>query len=162
MSQRRFAVMNDNIFKVVTKLTKDQELCRLLYYTDNDPLAADKPDIKGLELLNKNILVVPKIPDDVKTKENYIIVLFDNFIIDPSNQDFKIVTVRFDIICPFDEWLLESASLRPYLLMQRIDDLFNQQKLAGIGNLKFNSAEQLVLSPALGGYSMEYAVDEFN
>ena len=162
MSQRRFAVMGDNIFKIAKRLSRDQSICRLLHYTDRNPLSKEHPDIKGTELLHKNILVVPKPPDSLITKENFIVVLFDNFVIDGYNKDFKISTVRFNIICPFDEWLIEEESLRPYLLMQQIDSLFNEQKLSGIGNLKFERAEELIISPQLGGYNMEYSVNEFN
>lgn len=162
MSQRRFAVMGENIFRIATKIMKDQTLCRLLHYTDRTPLSKEKPDVNGVDLLHKNILVVPKLPDEVETKENYIVVLFDNFIANGSNPDFKIATVRFNIICPFDEWLIEESSLRPYLMMQRIDELFNEEKIAGIGNLKFSNAEELIISPQLAGYNMEYVVDEFN
>jgi hypothetical protein len=40
--------------------------------------------------------------------------------------------------------------------------MFNKQKLMGIGNLKFLRADNLTLSPWIGGYSMRYQVDEFN
>ena len=162
MSQRRFAVMGDNIFQIAKKISKDQTICRLLHYTNRAPLSKDLPDIKGTDLLHKNILVVPKPPDELLTKENFIVVLFDNFTLNGYNKDFKISTVRFNIICPFDEWLIEEESLRPYLLMQQIDNLFNEHKLSGIGNLKFERAEELIISSQLGGYNMEYSVDEFN
>lgn len=162
MSQRRFAVMGENIFKVALRLTKDQELCRLLHYTDKTPLSPQKEDVDGLDLLHKNILVVPKLPDTAMQKENYILVVFDNFYADSYNKDFKISVVQFNIICPYDEWLLEENSLRPYLLMERIDTLFNEHKLAGIGNLKFSRGEELIVSPQLGGYSLTYQVHEFN
>jgi len=89
-------------------------------------------------------------------------VVFDNFYADGYNKDFKISVVQFNIICPYDEWLLEENSLRPYLLMERIDTLFNEHKLAGIGNLKFSRGEELIVSPQLGGYSLTYQVHEFN
>ena len=109
MSQRRFAVMGDNIFQIAKRLSRDQSICRLLHYTDRNPLSKEHPDIKGTELLHKNILVVPKPPDSLITKENFIVVLFDNFVIDGYNKDFKISTVRFNIICPFDEPKLITA-----------------------------------------------------
>lgn len=154
--------MGDNIFKVAVKLTKDKQLCRLLSYTDRSPLSKDKPEVNGADLLHRNILVVPKPPDELLTKENFVVVLFDNFVVDDANTDFKLATIRFNIICPFDEWLVEETALRPYLIMERIDNLFNGQKLAGIGNLKLETAEELVISPQLGGYNMEYSVHEFN
>ena len=162
MSQRRVNVMGENIFEIAKRLSRNQRLCRLLHYTDTTPFSEEKPDVKGIDLLHKNILVVPKISDDILEKENFIIVLFDNFVIDDNNKDFKVTTVRFNIICPFDEWLLEENSLRPYLIMEEIDKMFNEEKLAGIGNLKFSNGEELIISPQLGGYNLEYSVHEFN
>ena len=42
------------------------------------------------------------------------------------------------------------------------DKEFNEKKLAGIGNLSFNSAERLVVSAYLAGYSLKYGHSEFN
>lgn len=162
VGQRKFTVMGDNIFQIVLKLAKDQDLCRLLYYTDRTPLSKEKEDVKGMELLHKNILMVPNMPDDSLLKDNFVVVIFENFDVDDDNNDFKISTIRFDVLCPFDEWLIEESSLRPYLIMTEIDKLFNGLPLKGIGNLKFDRAEMLVVSPQVGGYTMWYSVHEFN
>lgn len=95
-------------------------------------------------------------------KMSYVVAVFDDFVINPMNNEFKITTVRFDIACPYNEWKLDDQSLRPYLLMQEIDTMFNQAKLAGIGNLEFHRADILALSPQLGGYTMQYKINEFN
>ena len=58
--------------------------------------------------------------------------------------------------------MLDKESLRPYLIMQEIDTMFNGGKLAGIGNLQFWRADALTLSPWIGGYSMRYKINEFN
>jgi hypothetical protein len=73
-----------------------------------------------------------------------------------------VTTLRFDIACPYEEWMLDAQSLRPYLLMQEIDTIFNESKLAGIGTLQFYRADTLTLSPWIGGYSMKYKINEFN
>ena len=46
--------------------------------------------------------------------------------------------------------------------MAEIDDLFNQSKLSGLGNLQLTSCVPLTLSPQMGGYSMYYQINEFN
>ena len=46
--------------------------------------------------------------------------------------------------------------------MEEIDKMFNQGKLKGIGNLQFYRADNLTLSPWIGGYSMRYKINEFN
>ena len=162
MSQRRFAVMGDNTFKILNKLVNNQRICRLLKYQVRDPFSDKYEDVDGIELLNKQILAVPKVFDASTEKMAYIVAVFDNFVVNQFNPDFKISTVRFDIACPYDEWVLDENSLRPYLIMQEIDNMFNQGKLAGIGNLQFHRAHMLTLSPQIGGFSMEYKINEFN
>ena len=163
MTQRRFAVMGMNTFKIADQLMQDQTICRLLKYQVRDPLNKEKyPDVNGIDLINKHILIIPKIFDDSVEKMSYITAIFDDFVVNQMNPEFKISTVRFDVVCPYDEWLLDERSLRPYLLMSCIDTIFNGAKMAGIGTLQFHRADNLALSPWIGGYSMRYKINEFN
>ena len=160
-SQRRFAVMGENLFRIVSKIIDNQKVCRLLKYQDADPLSAKKAEVDGMDLLHKQIIIVPKIPEE-GIECSFIIVVFDNYTINPSNPDFKVSRIRFDVVCPFSEWVVNADNLRPYLLMQEIDSMFNQAKLNGLGNLQFTHSTPLVLSPQMGGYSMYYQINEFN
>ncbi len=162
-TQRRFEVMGEDIFKIVNKLLQNQNLLKLIKYTDRDPLShPDIPQDEIDKMLHKNILITPKIPDEDQDKNCYIIILLDKYIVDPQNADFKIATVRFDVLCPMDRWVVNGKSLRPYLMMNEIDKEFNEKKLAGIGNLSFISSNRLVVSPYLSGYSLKYGHTEFN
>lgn len=161
-SQRRFAVMGTNTFNIANKLMQNQRLCRLLKYQVRDPFENKYPDVDGVDLLNKQIMIVPKIFDDSTEKTSYIVAIFSNFTTNTLNPDFKLSTVRFDVACPYDEWVLNEKSLRPYLMMQEIDDMFNGAQMAGIGTLQFVRAESIVLTPQIGGYSMLYQINEFN
>lgn len=168
-TQRRFAVMGDNTFRIANRLMKNQRLCRLLKYQTKDPFkeidpvtGKEQPDVDGVDLIHKQILIVPKVFDDSTEKMSYIISVFDDFTVNQLNPEFKISTVRFDIACPYDEWILNEQSLRPYLIMQEIDAMFNGKEMAGIGNLQFYRADNLTLSPWIGGYSMRYKINEFN
>lgn len=166
-TQRRFAVMGQNTFKIANTLMSNQRICRLLKYQTKSPFAQycngkQQPNVDGAELINKQILIVPKIYDDSTEKMSYITAIFDGFVVNQLNPDFKISTVRFDIACPYDEWILNEHSLRPYLIMQEIDTEFNQKRLAGIGTLQFYRTDNLTLSPWIGGYSMRYKINEFN
>ena len=168
-TQRRFAVMGENTFRIANKIMLNQNVCRLLKYHTRDPFlmkdpitGKDQPEVDGAELINKQILIVPKIYDDSTEKMSYITAIFNSFVVNQMNPEFKISTVRFDIACPYDEWLLNGHSLRPYLIMQEIDKMFNKRQMAGIGTLQFYRADALTLSPWIGGYSMEYKINEFN
>ena len=169
ITQRRFAVMGENTFKIANKLMSNQTVCRLLKYQTRDkkktvdPVTQKpQPDVDGADLINRQILIVPKIFDDSTEKMSYITAIFDDFVVNQLNTEFKITTVRFDIACPYDEWLLNERTLRPYLIMQEIDTMFNKQKLSGLGTLQFYRADNLTLSPQIGGYSMRYKIHEFN
>ena len=162
-TQRRFAVMGMNTFKIADKLMSNQRICRMLKYQVRDPFNDKKyEDVDGADLIHKQILIVPKVFDDSTEKMSYVIAVFDDFTVNQLNPEFKISTVRFDIACPYDEWILTDHSLRPYLLMQEIDGMFNHSKMAGIGTLQFWRADNLTLSPWIGGYSMRYKINEFN
>ena len=168
-TQRHFAVMGDNTFKIANVLMSNQTICRLLKYQTKDPLelidpktGKSQPDVKGEELINKQILIVPKIFDDSTEKMSYITAIFDDYVVNTLNPEFKVSTLRFDIACPYDEWILNAHTLRPYLIMQQIDTEFNGRHLSGIGNLQFWRADNLTLSPWIGGYSMRYKINEFN
>ena len=161
--QRRFAVMGTNTFNIANKLMSNQNLCRLLKYQVRDPFDKEKyKDVDGIDLLNKQILIVPKIFDDSTEKTSYVVAIFSNFTTNILNPDFKLSTIRFDVACPYDEWVLNDRSLRPYLMMQEIDEMFNQAQMAGIGTLQFVRAEAIILTPQIGGYSMIYQINEFN
>ena len=160
--QRRFSVMGTNAFKMADRLMSNQRLCRLLKYPCREPFAENLPDKNGEDLRHTQILIVPKLFDGSTEKMSYIVTVFDDFSILASNNEFKVSTVRFDVACPYDEWVLNDTSLRPYLIMQEIDNMFNQSKMQGIGNLNFWRADALTLSPWLGGYSMRYKINEFN
>ena len=162
-SQRRFAVMGENAFNIANKLMQNQKLCRLLKYQVRDPFDKEKyEDVDGITLLNRQIMIMPKIFDDSTEKTSYIVAMFSNFVVNALNPDFKLSSIRFDIACPYDEWVLNDKSLRPYLMMQEIDDMFNGAKMSGIGTLQFVRAESIVLTPQIGGYSMIYQINEFN
>ena len=161
-TQRRFSVMGENAFNIANKLMQNQRLCRLLKYQVRDPFSPERPDIDGVSLLNKQIMIMPKIFDESTEKTSYVVAMFSNFITNALNPDFKLSTIRFDIACPYDEWVLNDRSLRPYLIMQEIDNMFNGAQMAGIGTLQFVRAESIVLTPQIGGYSMLYQINEFN
>lgn len=162
-TQRRFSVMGNNAFNMANKLMQNQRLCRLLKYQVRDPFDEEKYEyVDGLLLLNKQIMITPKIWDESTEKTSYIVALFDSFVTNAINPDYKVDTISFDVACPYDEWILNGSSLRPYLIMQEIDEMFNGAQMAGIGTLEFVRADRNVFTSQIGGYTMRYRINEFN
>ena len=97
-TQRRFAIMGENAFLIANKLMKNQRLCRLLKYQTRapfsdswtDPITKEvraQPEVQGEDLINKQILIVPKVFDDSVEKMSYVISVFDDFTVNQLNPE---------------------------------------------------------------------------
>ena len=153
-----FLTAQKDLFGIVTKFINNENLKKLLYHATKDAL--EKPDLsqeQTLGLLHKNIRVVPKIEVE-ETVESYVIITFDNFVTNANNPQFRDNIITFDIICHLEHWTMENYRLRPYLIMGEIDAMFNNEKLNGIGKVDFVSANQLLLSSELAGFTLTYRV----
>lgn len=160
-TQRNFATVGQNAYLILEKMSNNQRLCRLLEYSARNPFSDEYKDLDGLDLINKRFYIVPKIANEDAEKKSSVVVQFDNFM-NSSNPEFKVTTIRFDVVCPYGVWLLDDASLRPYLIMNEIDSMFNGAKIANIGTLQFSSANIFNIDADLGGYTMTYRINEFN
>ena len=160
---RNFKAVGDNLFVIAQRILNDDDICKLLYYTDKDPLSHNNmTEEEKLALLHKNILLVPKVPENDDIKGSYILVLYDGFNQNLANSEFKDADLLFIIVCPPENWVINDESLRPFLLMSRIDELFGNKKIANIGKLQFVKADRFVLNSQLTGYGLTYSTYEFN
>ena len=140
---------------IVDHIMKNSRLKRLLHYTTKDALL--RPNLtedQSLELMGKNIKIVPKLYVDGSVL-NYIIISFDNFT-QSRNPEFRDSIIEFDIICHFDQWQLQDFQLRPYKIAGELDSMFNNAKLTGIGELKFLGASQMILTDEYAGLCLLY------
>ena len=155
MPKSSFLSMEKDTSLIVNKMLDNPRLKRLLYYTSKDAL--NRPNLnedQSLDLINKNIKIVPKLYVDGSVL-NYIIINFDKFM--PSeNPEFRDNIIEFDIICHFDQWQLQDFALRPYKIAAEIDSMFNNTHLTGIGLLQFVGATQTVLTDEFAGVCLLY------
>ena len=141
---------------IVDRMMKNDRLKKMLYYTTRDCL--DRPrvtDDQALEMFGKNIKIVPKLYVDGSVL-NYIIISFDNFMINATNPEFRDNVIEFDIICHFDQWHMKDFALRPYKIAAELDTMFDEQRLTGIGKLEFIGANQIILTDEYAGLCVMY------
>lgn len=180
----RFKKLGDSLIKISqllidvnhedTKIaTASQNLCKLLYYTDNNPLSQPigkplnpnfpRPSFTSIKesreyIMNKRISLKPMVPSE-EERGAFIIVIADNFFLS-ENEEFKVNTLIFDIFVHSDNWLLDN-NLRPFLIMEQIDTIFNNRKIS-IGRLKFDSGRTIVLTSQFTGYQLVYTDASIN
>lgn len=150
-----FLSVDKDLNLIVTWLLKNNNLCKLLYYTDRQALNHKAlTDEQRYDMINKQIKIVPKIYVDGSVL-TYIVISMDNFT--PSgNAQFRDNIISFDIICHFDQWQLLDFELRPYRIAAEIDSMFDNQHLTGIGELHFMGMNQIVLNDEFAGLTLMY------
>ena len=132
---------------ILDKILQNDRLQKLLYWNHKDALTRRKlTDDEKFSLIGKQIKLVPKIYIDPEMLV-YIIIGVDDFTPNDSNPEFRDNIIHFDIVCHFDQWLLDDMQLRPYKIAAELDSMFDNSKLTGIGNIRFLGAAQ----NALGG-----------
>lgn len=152
-----FLSINKDLDLIINRILENERLQKLLFYTTNNPLKFPSlTEDQQLELMSKNIKIVPKLIID-GTVLNYIIVGFDNFVTNGTNPEFRDNIISFDIICHFDQWQLDDFNLRPYRIAAELDFLFNNTHLTGIGTLQFLGCNQILINEEFGGISLNYA-----
>lgn len=144
---------------IITKLINNQNLLKLLKYTT--PNALERDDLTAeeiLEVVNKSIITIPKVPFDDEQVGGYLVILFDYFKPNMNNPLFRNNVISFDIICPMDCWKMDDFMLRPYKIMHEIDNMLDGEKLNGIGRVEFAEASSLIIDDRFAGYNMKYIV----
>lgn len=172
----RFKTLGYNLNKIVEKMITNEDLCKLLYYMDDNPLKQpplEHPEylIKGLSQYpdNKNIDgSTPKIYSystnfDTNTETGAFIYVSYNGFRPKNSFVFKSGFVFFNIIIHKDKWFIEN-NLRLFAIMQCIDELFNETRdLKNIGALTFCGFDQIDnLSNGWIGYELVYTLNNTN
>lgn len=153
-----FLSIEKDLSIITGNLEKCPRLKRLLCNNSKSCLEEQTPEISISEMIDKKILkIVPKITVDPSLLQ-YLIINFDNFTPNATNDEFRDNILEFDIVCHFDQWNLGNFRLRPYRIAAELDSLFNEKYLTGIGTLKFLGANQIVLTDEFAGLTLMYAV----
>ena len=156
-----FLSIDKDLDLIITKMLKNDRLKRLLYYPTKDCItnASGKcpnlTDEESIGLIDTQIRTVPRVAlsDDVPI---YVIISFDNFILNTTNPHFRDNTIEFDIVCDFDQWRIADGQLRPYRIAGEIDSMFNNTHLSGIGTLEFLGAKQENINDTCACVSLIY------
>ena len=138
--------------KIMKLLCNDQEIVDLITDTPNSAI----PD---RSLMYKNIFPYAYTPDVTKDTNNYI--CFRIYIPEVQNKTFKTVNIVFYIFCHQDN-IRTSNGLRPDLIGERLETLFNGSMDLGVGRMKLYGMDDISPASTFHGIALEYTVSEFN
>lgn len=161
MAVRNSQELGENLVLIMRYLCENNNLKKLLKYTDKNPLSPDLPNISTAEIINKNIKVVPLVNNEEDTTESTVVLLFPRGSV-TDNKDFKQVALEVLVYVPIVKWIVNDESLRPFLIMSEIEKSLKGKKINGLGTITYLNFDLSLISDLMSCYKMEFYIDTYN
>lgn len=152
--------IGENLIKVCKKLLRNQNLCKLLVYTDLEPLS--HPDLsQTIELMNRNIAVVPGTVATDESTESQLVVLFSSGGV-TENPDNESLHLMIYVYVPYVNWLIAGNQLRPFAIMAEVRKSLQNRRINGLGEIRYDGFCINSLTDQMGSYTLEFYINAFN
>jgi hypothetical protein len=143
---------------IMSRIIEDQDLCKAIYYTDNDFLS--KPNIDPYSLLYENIFPYRIIPEEVQdVSKTYVNLSFQRFR--SVNNAFKSGYIYVYILCHVGALRTSYGKIRYDYIANKIDNMLNQERGIGLGKLEFHEMNELIINNKYIGLSLCYESVDF-
>ena len=151
-----------NLKKIIKKLLKNQNLCKLLINTDLDPINPTlHPDIEETnELFGKNVRVIPLVTTEDQTTTSKLVVIFESGV-PTDNYDIEKLNVLIYVYCPFKEWQITGDQLRPFAIMAEVRRSLQDKRINGLGEISYKGFDIASLTDQMGCYLMRFHINAF-
>lgn len=159
LNKADFSTVEKDFADITSRILSNENIIKLLYFNSPDCLSNEKIKVTDeiiAEVVKENLRIIPsiRIPEN---KGSYVIVTFDSFSPNANNPEFMNNLFLIDVLCPSDNWMMDSYMMRPFKIMHEIQRLFNDKPLNGIGKAYLLGANLLNLGDYTG-YQMAFSV----
>ena len=165
-SQVRFLQeMGSNLIKMMKRLLANQNLLRLLTYTDKDPLALDKADIKASEAYLQGDNGVVRIIPVIGAKENsqsIITLRVLKGVPSMDNPEFLDIYFSIEVFVPNEQWIIRGDNLRPYSTMGEIQKSLEGKNINGLGTIRGSGFSVNFFTEEMSAFIMNYRITQYN
>ena len=152
-----------NLQRIMKRLMQNDNLVKLLYYTDKDPLSNENltEEQKESEIFEKLIKIVPRIGP--KETANSIIAL--RVVTGKKNQDnseFKDVLISVEVFVPLTQWIIKGTNLRPFAILGEIEESLDGKMIEGLGKMYGGDFELNFLTEEISSYKQEFIITSYD
>ena len=159
MAVRNCREIGENLLKIVTRLMANDELVKLLYYNDADPLS--KPALtdeeKRQHIFNKRIKIVPKVTTE-ETTQSCVTIRVSRGTKFSDNLEFRTVKIAVEVFVPWDQWIFKSTNLRPFAILGAIQESLEGKTINGLGKIQGGDFLLSFLTDETSCYEAEYEI----
>lgn len=163
MSVRNCGELGLNLQKIVTRLLANEDLIKLLYYVDTDPLAqpALTKEEKQQHIYQKLLKIVPRVIED-DNNQSYVIVYVTQGRKVGGNSEFRDVEIAVDVVVPLETWIIKDSNLRPFAILGRIQESLEGKTINGLGKLSGGDFGLTKLTDKTSIYSQTYSITQYD
>ena len=134
---RSLGELGINLQKVVTRLIANQDLLKLLYYTDKDPLSAPnltEDQIKE-EIFDKLIRITPTVKE-TETAQSIVAMRITDGFLNMNNSEYRNIIVDFEVYVPHVSWFIKNSNFRVFAILGEIQKSLGDKTINGLGKFK--------------------------
>lgn len=160
---RNLSELGPNLQKIMTRLLSNQNLLKYLYYTDKDPLSG--ADLSDSEIQTKIFEKLVKITPRVGPKETANSLISLRVVrgpINPSNKQFRDITLQIEVFVPLTQWIIKSENLRPFCIMGEIQNSLLGKTINGLGKIEGGDFALNFLTEEISCYEMTFNFVEYD
>ena len=163
MNVRNCTDIGVNAQYIVKRLLANQNLLKLLYYTDKDPLSHDDltPEQIQDEVFEKLVKIVPRVGPK-ETAHSLIAVRIARARGLASNNEFKNVNISIEVFVPMTQWIIKDTNLRPFAIMGEVQKSLNGKKIEGLGKLTGGDFSLNFLTEEISAYEQTFVLTSYD
>ena len=163
MTVRNCGDIGVNAQYIIKRLLANQNLLKLLYYTDKDPLSHDDltPEQIQDEVFEKLIKVVPRVGPK-ETAHSIVALRIARARGLASNNEFKAVNISLEVFVPMTQWIIKDTNLRPFAIMGEIQKSLNGKKIEGLGKMVGGDFDLNFLTEEISAYEQTFVLTSYD
>ena len=163
MNVRNCSDIGVNAQYIVKRLLANQNLLKLLYYTDKDPLSHEDLTQEQIqnEVFEKLVKIVPRVGPK-ETAHSIIAVRIARARGLASNNEFKNVNISVEVFVPMTQWIIKDTNLRPFAIMGEVQKSLNGKKIEGLGKLTGGDFSLNFLTEEISAYEQTFVLTSYD
>lgn len=163
MNVRNCTDIGVNAQYIVKRLLANQNLLKLLYYTDKDPLSHEDLTQEQIqdEIFEKLVKIVPRVGPK-ETAHSIIAIRIARARGLASNNEFKNVNISIEVFVPMTQWIIKDTNLRPFAIMGEVQKSLNGKKIEGLGKLTGGDFSLNFLTEEISAYEQTFVLTSYD
>lgn len=163
MSVRNSSELGENLILITKRLMANQNLLKLLYYSDKDPLSHEdlSEEVIKEEIFEKLIRVTPKLPPQGDAKSRIGLRLVKG-IPNEENGEFREIYFSIEIFVPMTQWIIKNTNLRPFAIMGELEKSLKGKRVNGLGAIQGEGFKVGFFSDEMTCYQVDFLITTYD